>query len=311
MQFTSEKFSGLRELMMRRAEAGSLGDLEPTAWDPAAWDAGCILPGLAVGSLRAALDGDHLKASGVTRILTVASRLSVKPPDGIAHKTIDIADHPSADILAVLEEALQFIDENMLSSISGTGTNSDSSTGETPVVLVHCASGVSRSVSVCCAWLMTRRGLTFEESLLQVRVNRPRASPNIGFRSQLMCLDETNGDIGAAIELYESRVGCSNIAELICEQREFANSIHAAVDALEVKIQSNRDKASLILHGARWMDELLLYKRQLDEYSASTNTNSPFCRLQDPPALMIRKSAAEKASRLIEEIKCMEKERIL
>ncbi|CAD6192912.1 unnamed protein product [Caenorhabditis auriculariae] len=52
-------------------------------------------------------------------------------------------------------------------------------------VLIHCISGISRSVSVAVSYLMFSRRFSLDEALLQVRSIRPSASPNIGFLSQL------------------------------------------------------------------------------------------------------------------------------
>ena len=48
-----------------------------------------------------------------------------------------------------------------------------------PCILVHCASGVSRSVATCCAWLMTRQGYMYQDALHLIRKNRPHANPNM------------------------------------------------------------------------------------------------------------------------------------
>ena len=45
-------------------------------------------------------------------------------------------------------------------------------------------------MSVCCAHLMLRHDMTFEDALIQVRENRPMAGPNAGFRFQLETLSE-------------------------------------------------------------------------------------------------------------------------
>lgn len=52
-------------------------------------------------------------------------------------------------------------------------------------VLVHCKAGVSRSVSICIAYLMWKHKMNFTKALeLMVQCN-PRSKPNKGFRSQL------------------------------------------------------------------------------------------------------------------------------
>jgi hypothetical protein len=52
-------------------------------------------------------------------------------------------------------------------------------------VLVHCAGGVSRSATVVLGYLMSRRGLTFDQSLTELRRARPWVNPNAGFVLQL------------------------------------------------------------------------------------------------------------------------------
>ena len=72
--------------------------------------------------------------------------------------------------------------------------------------LVHCAFGVSRSVSVCAAWLLSRHRCTsLAEALDCIRKVRPEASPNMGFLAGLRALEQTQGDVEAAMERMKSR----------------------------------------------------------------------------------------------------------
>lgn len=52
-------------------------------------------------------------------------------------------------------------------------------------VLVHCAAGVSRSVSIVCAYVMTVTRLGCEDVLKAIRGARKIANPNAGFHKQL------------------------------------------------------------------------------------------------------------------------------
>lgn len=52
-------------------------------------------------------------------------------------------------------------------------------------VLVHCASGVSRSVSAVCAYLMEYERISLEKAITVIREVRPIAKPNPGFWEQL------------------------------------------------------------------------------------------------------------------------------
>ena len=58
-------------------------------------------------------------------------------------------------------------------------------------VLVHCASGVSRSVAVVIYYLMRKEGMGFEAAMSRIRAAHPAAHPNRGFVAQLKALDDT------------------------------------------------------------------------------------------------------------------------
>ena len=53
-------------------------------------------------------------------------------------------------------------------------------------VLVHCKAGVSRSATVCIAYLMCCKTMTFEQAFEFVRARRNIISPNISFMQQLI-----------------------------------------------------------------------------------------------------------------------------
>merc|ERR1740117_146446 len=94
-----------------------------------------------------------------------------------------------ADILEALPRCLRNIDKVMKHR---GGSNSNSG------VLVHCASGISRSVAACAAWLMTRRNYTLDDAMDKVVECRPSAKPNFGFMQALKILEYSRGDLEAA-----------------------------------------------------------------------------------------------------------------
>lgn len=51
--------------------------------------------------------------------------------------------------------------------------------------MIHCAVGISRSVTLTLAYVMTVTGLTYPEALSVVQYRRPIANPNDGFKRQL------------------------------------------------------------------------------------------------------------------------------
>ena len=52
--------------------------------------------------------------------------------------------------------------------------------------LVHCVSGVSRSVTICLAYLMKYYNITLRNAFRYVSVRRPIVNPNTGFWKQLI-----------------------------------------------------------------------------------------------------------------------------
>lgn len=52
-------------------------------------------------------------------------------------------------------------------------------------VLIHCLAGMSRSVTVCVAYIMSTTNLSWQDALKVVRSGRNIANPNHGFQSQL------------------------------------------------------------------------------------------------------------------------------
>ncbi|KAL3936210.1 MAG: hypothetical protein SGBAC_008426 [Bacillariaceae sp.] len=61
-------------------------------------------------------------------------------------------------------------------------------------ILVHCAMGVSRSVTLCATWIMTRQRRSLRESMEIIRAVRPEAMPNMGFIASLRALEVSDFD---------------------------------------------------------------------------------------------------------------------
>eukprot|EP00977_Amphora_coffeiformis_P024357 scaffold15612_cov105-Amphora_coffeaeformis.AAC.2 len=81
----------------------------------------------------------------------------------------------------------------------------DNSSSNHDYCLVHCAFGISRSVSICAAWLISRRQLTLSQALQQIRAVRPDAAPNMGFLASLRGLEQCKGNMAAAMERMHSQ----------------------------------------------------------------------------------------------------------
>merc|ERR1712224_84796 len=134
---------------------------------------------LFVGSAAAAsAPQDVMRRLGIKCMLNMTTDLaelgaSELGPDMEWHR-IPLQDTQDQDISDALEEALRIVDR-----VEATGGK----------VLVYCFEGRSRSVSVCLAYLITRKGMSLADALSFVQSHRPEAQPNAGFQRQLMALE--------------------------------------------------------------------------------------------------------------------------
>jgi len=245
-----------------------------------------VAPGLWVGSLQFAQDSQSLEQLGIVRVLTFGSRLNpqLEWQSGatLSCRCYDIEDHPCADLLGVLPSAIREIDKIMKSR-----------KGESrPCVLVHCASGISRSVAVCTAWIMLRQAMQLEEALIQVRKARPQALPNHGFVQCLQLLENAKGDLKAAHKSWEDANVMSRNSRDRCvaRLREKADKVAARAASLEEQLQNldveNTSMMRSFVHALRKLEkdiEKLKPRRTIDDTVASA----------------VRKSTAEKVGYLI------------
>ena len=258
-------------------------------------------------------------------------------PADMTHLTLDgFPDHPMADLLAELPVALTFIDAAVrsrhgrdstdkrgapttvtLSPLAVTSSHDRDSRGHRGgALLVHCASGVSRSVGVCCAWLMTRQSLSYDEALALIRVNRPNANPNVGFRTQLLALQDSQGDISHAKQLHLERFGDVSVTDILRTQRQEACAFHEEVDIIEEEIKANEsvwraarhaacEEASLAAAALVGVIVLAGWRRRLEEMLETIEMSAAagvHVHLDDKPASSIRKSATSKVTRLLRDL---------
>ncbi|XP_046387994.1 dual specificity protein phosphatase 10-like [Ischnura elegans] len=135
-----------------------------------------VLPFLYLGNERDAADLHLLRSLGVTRVLNVTAHLpGFHQGSGITYKRLPATDSGQQNLKQYFEEAFQFIDE-----ARATGSR----------VLVHCQAGVSRSPTICIAYLMRHRLLPMAEAYKRVKRRRPIIAPNFNFMGQLLELEQ-------------------------------------------------------------------------------------------------------------------------
>ncbi|XP_077955418.1 dual specificity protein phosphatase 22-B isoform X1 [Gasterosteus aculeatus] len=100
-------------------------------------------------------------------------------PQEMTYLCISAADLPSQNLTQHFKQSITFMHESRL---KGEGC------------LVHCLAGVSRSVTLVLAYIMTVTRLGWQEALAAVRVVRPCAGPNLGFQRQLQEFEATQAD---------------------------------------------------------------------------------------------------------------------
>ncbi|XP_059420176.1 dual specificity protein phosphatase 22-B [Carassius carassius] len=128
-----------------------------------------VLPDLYLGNFKDARDREQLARNNITHILSIHDTTAPILQE-MTYLCIPAADSPTQNLIQHFKKSIKFMHESRL---KGEGC------------LVHCLAGVSRSVTLVVAYVMTVTTLGWQEALSAVKVARPCASPNVGFQNQL------------------------------------------------------------------------------------------------------------------------------
>lgn len=99
-----------------------------------------------------AQDKSLLETYEITHILNLAPGVENAFEDDYNYKKIEILDLPETDITQYFDECIEFIHEGI----------------QRGNCLVHCNAGVSRSTTICCAYLMKQKKMKYKEALASV-----------------------------------------------------------------------------------------------------------------------------------------------
>ncbi|XP_072481637.1 dual specificity protein phosphatase 4 [Notamacropus eugenii] len=130
-----------------------------------------ILPFLYLGSAQHAARRDTLDALGITALLNVSLDCPNHFEAHYQYKCIPVEDNHKADIGSWFMDAIEFIDS--IQARQGR-------------VLVHCQAGISRSATICLAYLMMKKKVRLEVAFEFVKQRRSIISPNFSFMGQLL-----------------------------------------------------------------------------------------------------------------------------
>ncbi|KAM4615917.1 dual specificity protein phosphatase 2 [Polymixia lowei] len=130
-----------------------------------------LLPFLFLGSAIHSSRRETLAAAGITAVLNVSSSCPNLYEEELLYLRLTVEDNLAADIRACFSEAIAFID-----SVKDRGGR----------VLVHCQAGISRSATICLAYVMHARRVRLHEAFDFVKQRRQVISPNLAFMGQLL-----------------------------------------------------------------------------------------------------------------------------
>ncbi|XP_076845129.1 dual specificity protein phosphatase 2 [Brachyhypopomus gauderio] len=164
------------ELCVNSSVVCGLGDPEPvmSGRTTPLYDQGGpveILPFLFLGSAHHSSRRETLARCGITAVLNVSSSCPNLFEEELRYMTLRVEDSLAADIRVLFPEAIQFID-----SVKGSGGR----------VLVHCQAGISRSATICLAYLIHAQRVRLDEAFDFVKRRRQVISPNLAFMGQLL-----------------------------------------------------------------------------------------------------------------------------
>ncbi|XP_063440142.1 dual specificity protein phosphatase 22-B-like [Mytilus trossulus] len=135
-----------------------------------------VLPGLFVGNFRDAKDRQQLADNNITHILAIHDQAK-KLHEDKEYLCIVASDNSQQELIQFFPECIEFIHNARLNNGG---------------VLVHCLAGVSRSVTITAAYIMTVTPLGWREAVNSIRGVRDLANPNFGFQKQLMKYQNEN-----------------------------------------------------------------------------------------------------------------------
>lgn len=128
-----------------------------------------VLPGVYIGNFRDSKDPEQLQANNITHIISIHDTAR-KLHEDKEYLCIQASDTPGQNLSQFFSQSNDFIHHARME-----GGN----------VLIHCLAGVSRSVTIAVAYVMSVTSLNWREALKAVRGARSIANPNFGFQKQL------------------------------------------------------------------------------------------------------------------------------
>jgi len=125
-----------------------------------------------VGNYASALSEETLKENKITHILLAGKDMICLFPHKFTYKILPLYDSPYLKLKKYIIEANEFIKKTLEENKENK-------------ILIHCASGISRSVSIAIGYFIENCGMKFDEALKHLKTQRKIAHPNQGFEKDL------------------------------------------------------------------------------------------------------------------------------
>ncbi|VDM45260.1 unnamed protein product [Toxocara canis] len=124
------------------------------------------------------LNAENIQNYQISLIINATVEVPNARSLGNAHRLkLWLEDTPEADLYSHLDMLCDQIQEVLLQG------------GR---VLVHCVAGVSRSSSICLAFLVKYRDMSLRQAYMHMAHRRPLVSPNLGFWKQLILFEQVS-----------------------------------------------------------------------------------------------------------------------
>lgn len=122
-------------------------------------------------SSAGALKQDRVRSLGITNIVNCTMEIPNLKLPSVECIQIHVEDTPSARLGMYFDRCADKIHQ-----VHKSGGK----------MLVHCVAGVSRSASLCIAYLMKYQRMTLDQAYYHIKKRRPVIHPNVGFWRQLI-----------------------------------------------------------------------------------------------------------------------------
>ena len=161
---------------------------------------------LYVGGESIASNREVLKEMGVTHVVNCAADVCRNLfPNDFTYLTYYLKDSKTENIECLFYEVIRFIDQ--VAAKNGR-------------VLIHCVQGVSRSVSLCIAYLIYKQKMSYSSAFDHLKRVRGVASPNMGFTVQLLLfqkrLQTPFDSIPVSPRVFAVGRGVGSNSDLVC-----------------------------------------------------------------------------------------------